>query len=341
MPGSTPLLSSVTLSEFTDLVEKTFLLRQKNFPMYAKQLYINDPVPKNTGDTRRYDEVDTETYALLKREGQNASAAQVGIGYNKVVTVKRIAREVVITWEMRNFNKFPQVTGQLTTLNDFCPQRVELDLTHRFTFCNASSYVDMDGQSVDLTMGDGNPMIYGSHPLKFSATTYNNEVTGDPTFSQSAIESAELIAVTQIYSNFGEKRYMDFGTIITSDDPNTIREVKKLLFSSADVDTSNSGVINTHKGRYNHIILHQLATTAVGAVDTTKRRWWFLGATNQGINGWQGYYGEAEAPNLKTPAAGNNGEDFHNDNWTYGVRTSYFIAIVSGKGIIAALPVSP
>lgn len=336
----TPLLNTVSLPEFTDLVEKEFVLQQKNFPNRAAELFIKDPIPANTGEFKRYDEVDTQTYARIKREGQDAAQAQVGVGYSKTAQIKRIAMEISITWEMRRFNKYPQVTAQLTSLTQFCPARADLDLTHRLTFATSTSYVDMDGVTNDITVGDGLALLSSVHTLKFSSTTYSNLVTGSPLFSQSALEAAELLGVSNIYSNFGERRSMDFNTIVTSDDPNTIREVKKLLMSTADVDTSNSGIVNTYKGRYTHLVLPRLATTALDVYDTTKRRWWFLVAKDQGINGWQSYYGVAEEPNLKTPAAGNNGEDFHNDNWTYGVRMSYLICILAGRGFIGSTPTS-
>jgi hypothetical protein len=33
-------------------------------------------------------------------------------------------------------------------------------------------------------------------------------------------------------------------------------------------------------------------------------------------------------------------QDPHNDNWTYGVRGSRFVGIVSGRGNIASCPTS-
>jgi hypothetical protein len=63
----TTLLNSVTLSEFTDLVEKDFITYQKMVSPVAQQIFITDSMPANTGDSRRYDEVDTETFGRRKR----------------------------------------------------------------------------------------------------------------------------------------------------------------------------------------------------------------------------------------------------------------------------------
>jgi len=341
-PGSsTTLLNIVTLSEFTDLVEKKFTLDNAMMPENAAQLFISENLAAHTGNTRRYDEVDVETYAAVKAEGVDATKASAGVGYNITMTAKRVAREIDITWEMRRYNKAPQVMSQLTSLSHFGPQRSDLDLTHRLSFASSTSYTDLDGLTVDVSVGDSLALLSTTHALAFSASTYSNRVSGDPVFSQGALENAEILANTNVLSNFGEKRMMNFNTIVTSDDPNTVRAVRQVLESTADVDASHEGVVNVFRGRYRHVVLPNLATTAAGAYDSTKRRWWFIASIGMGPSmSWQAYYGIFEANNLKTPAPGNNGEDVHNDNWTYGSRMSYGIAILSGRGIVGSLPTS-
>jgi len=330
--GPTSNLNTIVLSDFTDLVEKEFKLQQNMVKPVAQQLFISDPIGANTGDTRRYEEVDTQTYAKSMPEGTDAKKAQVGTGYYVVSQVVRRAMEIDITFQMRRYNKYPEVTNNIRSLSWFCPQRRELDLTHRFTFGNASSYVNLDGETVDVTVGDGFPLFYAAHTLAFSPLTYTNIVAGAPVFSQGAYEAAELLTVTNILSNFGERRVMDFNVIWTSDDPNTCNEVKRLLQSTTDVDQNNPGVINVFKNSRRHVILPQLATTATGAYDSTKRRWWGIAAAGQGVNGWQAYFSSAEPVNMKSPAPGNNGDNVHNDVWTYGTRESYAIAALSGRG---------
>jgi len=342
-PGlQTNLLNIVSLSEFTDLVTKKFELSKNMVETnVARQLFIYSDEASNTGNTRRFDEVDIQTFGRLKEEGADAKKASIGVGYYKIMTAKRIAMEIDITWEMRKYNKKPEVINQLTSLNQFGPQRLELDLSHVFTFCNASSYVDLDGKTITTTTGDGNPVVYATHALAFSSDTYRNRVSGDPVFSQGGLEAAESLGVSDVLSNFGERRTLNFNKIVTTDDPNTCRTVRQVLESTADVDSSNSGVKNTYAGSYIHVKLPWLATDNVGSRDATKRRWWFIGAFGQGASAsWQAYLGVWEQANLKTPAPGNNGEDVHNDNWTYGCRISYSNIVLSGRGLIGSLPTS-
>lgn len=338
--SSTSLLNSVTLSEFTDNVEKDFSLFNQMVAPAASQMFIYENLEAHTGNTRRYDEADTETFASDKPEGTDAVKARAGVGYNMTMSAVRRAKEIDITWEMRRYNKAPQVVSQLTALNWFCPQRMDIDLTHLLTFSTSSSYTDMDGNSVTVTVGDGNPLSYATHALAFSSTTYRNRLSGDAVFSQGALESMESLTTSDVYSNFGERRVMNFNVIFSSDDPGTVRDIRQVLESTADVDAAHAGVLNTYRGKYRHVVLPYLATTAAGARDSAKRQWWGIAAIGQGTAGWQAYYGVFEAPNLKTPAPGNNGEDVHNDDWTYGARCSYGKVVLSGRGIVFSNPVS-
>lgn len=335
------LLNSITFSGLTDLIRKEWVVTQNMIKPMAMQLYITDPIGKGQGNTKRYDEIDTETYAKLKRQGEAVSKASVGIGYNKTMTKKRIGLEIDITQEMRDENRYPEVGALITNLTHFCPQRIELDATHPLTFGTAVSYVNMDGETVDLTGGDGLAVFSTVHTLKYSSTTWSNRVSGDPVFSRGALEAAELLTTTDILSNFGERRVMDFNTIITGNDPVTVNSVKQFLHSTSDVDQNNPGVMNIYLNKYKHLILPQLATTATAANDSTKRRYWFLGALQQNANGLQAYYGEWEAPHMvASPASGNNMEDPHRDIWSWGTRAGYGFVYVSGRGIIGSFPTS-
>lgn len=335
-------LNTVTFPEFVDLVRKEFVHITKMATPQARQLFIYQPIGTGNGNTKRFDEVDVQTFARRKREGEKTKKASTGVGYNVTMTKKRIGIEIDITQEMRDENRSAEVGTLIRSLGHFCPQRIELDGTHLLTFANATSYVDMDGDSNDVAVGDGYALVYNAHTLKFSSTTYSNRVTGDPVFSQGALELAEELATTNILSNFGEKRVMDFNVIITGEDPNTVNAVRQVLQSTADVDGAHAGVMNVNKGKYRHVVLPYLATNALGNYDSTKRKWWFLAATGQGTNGWQAFYGEWEAPHMKPISLDENGanHDYSADTWTFGTRAGYGYRAVTGRGLIGSLPTS-
>lgn len=330
-------LSTITFPELTDLVDRNFKSVGGFIVPMARQLFISMNVGAGEGELKLIQEYDMTTYARAKPQGVDAKKAAFGIGYTIQIRVKRIGIESEITYEMRRFNKDQEVMAALQSLPNFCPQRVELDLTHRLTFCTSTSYVDLDGNTVDLTVGDGLALASASHTLKFSSITYSNRVTGDPLFSRGALEAAETLTTTDILSNFGEKRVMDFNTIVTGNNPVIVNAVKQFLRSTSDNTQNNPGVINPHQDQYRHLILPQLATTATGAIDSTKKNWWSLIAANQGLRGWQSYYVEWDGMSL-TPSTEGNGTDVHKDIWYYNVRQAYNIGVVSGRGAIFSCP---
>ena len=328
------LLNTVALNDFVSLVNIQWVSRQKKIDANAKQLFITEDLGFHTGESRRYKEIDVEEFASLKREGAAATKATVALGYEIDMTVRRFAKEIDITWEMRRFNKYPDVASKLTSLTDFGVKRMELDLTHRITFGTATSYTDMDGETVSTVVGDTLALFSAVHTLTESATTYSNIITGNPQFSKGAIEVAELQANTQILANDGGQREMTFNAIFTTNDPTQLNAIKRHIRSTTDDEQDNSGVVNVNLNKYEIVVLPRLATNNVGQYNSAKKNYWGLVAKGMGQAGWQAYLGMWEAPNMKTPAAGNNGEDFHTDDWTFGTRVAYGICTVTGRGIL-------
>lgn len=336
--GPVSLANEISLSDLTDLVRRNWTVMKDFLPRKAKSLYNPQMIGEGQGSSKRIEEFDGNTYADFKAEGTNSQKAFVGAGYSVDMVARTFSKEIEITLEMRNDNRYAQIGQLITDLAQFCENRQDLDLTHRFTFATSTSYTDMNGETVTISMGDTLALLSTAHTLAFSATTYSNRVTGDPAFSQAAYESALLLGTTQTYNNFGEQRDLDWNTIVTTRDPGSVRTVQQLLNSMADIDAVQAGIVNVYKNNKRHVELPYLASTAAGVYDSTKRRWWFLLAV--GMNGWQSYVGDWINPTLRTPAPGNNGEDIHNFNWTYATYCRYGIAVVSGKGCVGSCPAS-
>ena len=329
------MLNTISITDFTNLVTTQFEMVAKDIMPNASQLFQVDDVGLNNGEFRLYEEYDQDTFASFKGQGQNVSKARAGVGYSKQAKVRRFGIEIDITDEMRKFNKYPEVKAKLTSLMSYADMRMELDLTHRITFCNATTYVDRDGNTIDITVGDNLALASAVHTLKYSTTTFSNIVAGNPAFSRTGLEGAELIASTQIFNNFGEKHRMDFDTIFFADNPTTENAVMELLQSVASVTlTASAGVKNVYQNKYKPVKLPYLATLANSGYDTSKKNWWGLIASGTGAGAWQAYFATWEKPYLLDPVSTPSLIDGHADIWTYGVRVSYDIAIVSGRGFI-------
>src|SRR3990167_10588359 len=129
-------LNTLSLGVFTRLAGVLFEKMKDGVEKQARGsgLFVEETVPENSGEVRDFQEIDLNLYARLKTQGNQASRARVVLGYNKQATVRRFASDIGITYEMRRFNKYPEVIRQLTNLSQQPGNKLELDLQHRIGF---------------------------------------------------------------------------------------------------------------------------------------------------------------------------------------------------------------
>jgi hypothetical protein len=324
-------LNTVGLPVFVQLANVIFEKSKEGVEknMASSGMFKMESVPGNTGNIRQYTEIDLNRYASKKGEGDNAKKAKVLQGYSKNLQSYRVAADIGITYEMRTQNKYSDVINRLTSLATQAEERKELDMAHRLTFGTATTYTDMDGDTIDISTGDTYALFYTAHTIKSAATTYRNILANNPQLSRGALELMEKQVIENSVNQFGEKVKMTFDLLWTTDDPNTVNTALEYLRSVAAPDGTNSGIINVYKGKYKHVILPLVATDANGLVDSTKAKYWGLASTASStahVLTW-------EESRLKIPSEGSNGEEFSTDDMTFGVRAGYGIAIVAGQWI--------
>lgn len=332
MAGTT-LISSLAFGDLVDTTKRIHEMGEYLVDDLAmvKKLYKVSSIPKHTGTSRIHDEYDTETYAHLKIEGGDATKVAVVKGWTKTATMRRFAAEIDLTHEMSEFaTSDSDIVNKMTSLSKYCPQRLALDLTHRFTFATSTSYTDMDGETVDVSMGSttSTAMVDSTQDITGTSDTYSTVITGTPSFSKGAFQIARERANTQVVSNFNERRVYNFKYVVTSDDPETVDEVLTLKKSTSDPTQNNPGVVNNYAGSFEHIVLPRLATSATGAYDSTKAKWWFYVAEEASL-----YLDIYEEPYMKAAD-----EDVHNDNKTFGTRAAWATCCVVGRGVLGSCP---
>jgi hypothetical protein len=324
-------LNTISLSQFTRLAGVLFAkaLEMVDKSIRGSGLFVEDTIPENSGDIRDFSEIDLELYADNKAQGNQAGRAKVIVGYNKTVSVKRVAKDIGITYEMRRFNKYPDVVRRITNLAELPANRMELDLSHRLGFGTATTYTDKNGTVVDISVGDTLALFSTVHTLTGTTTTYRNRLAGNPILSKGALEGMERLVVEETLNNFGEKITAKFDILWTTDDPNSVNTAMEYLKSVAAPDFANSGVTNVYQAKYKHVKLPLVATAAAGTVDNSKRRYW--GIASSMIS--DAHLAVWESPHLKSPSDLNAGEEFSTDDWNFGVRAGYGIGIVTGRWI--------
>jgi len=323
-------LNSISLSDFVKSADVLFFKGASSVKnsMLESGFVKKVDIGEHTGNTREFSEIDTNEYLTYKGQGDQAARGKVQQGYSKTMTMYRVAENIGITYEMRTQNKYPEVVNALLNGGAKGWNTIDLDLSHRLTFGTATSYTDRDGRTIATVTGcsSSQQLFDTDHGLNGSTTTYRNRLANNPRLSKGALEGMERLAVEETYNHLGEKKAATFDILWTTDDPNTINTAREYLQSSANPDAAHAGVINVYSGKYKHVVLPRVATTAVGAYESTKRYYW--GIASSELSNF--YFGMWEAPHLIPPAAGNNSEDVQTDDWEFRVRAGYGMCIVTG-----------
>ena len=229
---------------------------------------------------------------------------------------------------MRQLDK-TSVYNAVNFIGNALPAREDLNLSMFISFGTATSYTDQDGQTVDVSTGDGLAPFSTVHTLTGSATTFRARVANNPAFSEGALELAEDQLRTNTYNNLGEQVACAADCIVTTDYPTLINSVRRVIQSSAQISAPNAGVVNVYEGRYTHKILPRIDMTATASKDSTKSKYWML-ADSKITSFFHDVY---MSPEMYSPAKGNNGEDIETLNWTFNSVAMHDSCMVSARGI--------
>lgn len=320
----------ITSANYPDFVANMQIKWREGFervPLMAKKLY---DVQNNDLLITDHSGIENGGFARRKAEGDNYYKGNPVQNYRKTMTKYRVGEQEEITWEMRKYDKYKKMGDVIKMLGEKVSQRMEIDLSHRLTFGTATTYTDMDGETVSITTGDGLQLFYSLHTVPGSSTTFRNRIANNPAISKGGLEAAELLFSSQMIDTSGGKIVVKPDTIITTDDPNTVNTVLEFLRSTAAPEGAHSGIVNNYKSKYNHIVLPYLATTNVGAYDSTKAKYWMLAS----VAHTDAVCEISEMPHMIAPAAGQNSEEFDNDDWKFKGSAAYGIEIIDPRWIV-------
>lgn len=324
-------LNTVSQSDFVKLARVIWIKGAqsvKNHMVDSGMVKVMD-IDEHTGNTREFSEIDTNEYLRRKNQSDQAARGQIQQGYTKTMTKYRIAENMGISYEMIHENKYPQVVNALLSGGKKGYNTIDLDLSHRITFGTATSYTDLNGETVATTCGDTLQLFYSAHTLNGSSTTFRNRLANNPRLSKGALESMERLVEEETYNHLGEKKTIPFDILWTTNDPNTKNTAKELTKSRASPDAAHAGVINVYAGEYKHVVLPRVATTAAGANDTSKRYYWGLASSQ--LSSF--YLGIWERPHMIPPSEKSNAEDPQTDDMDFRNRAGYGIVVVGANWI--------
>lgn len=321
------LINTSTFSDFVANMKIVWLDAFEAVPRAAAQLYKTKSSKEKITD---FSSLDMPRFASEKDEGDDARAAAPVQGYRKTMTKYRVQKTASITWEMRTYDKYGLMMDRIRGLGALAANRMEIDMTHRFTFFASTSYTNMDGRSVTTTVGDGLALGSAAHTVTGSSTTFRNIVANNPTLSRGGLEAAETLFATQMINMAGEKVVVRPDTLIIPENPVYENIALEYLNSTAAPDAAHSGVTNVYKGKYRLLKLPDWATDATGARDSTKENYWALAS----LKDTTAMCEISEEPRLIAPSVGSNAEDFDSDNWKFKTTAAYGLEIVTPHWIV-------
>jgi len=323
------IINRGNFADFNDNLEIKWTKVYDQYPKVAGQLYNQSATDVDTGSISSLDSV---SVAKKKREGADFAFLQLTQNYKKTWSTYEVGGEMKITWNMRRYAKYNEIDRALSGMAESVARRMEMDKTHRFTFFTATSYTDLDGDTVTTTVGDGLALGSTAHTVPGSSTTFRNRVANSPVLSKGGLEAAEKLFATQMIDTNGQLVFYEPDTLITTNDPTVVNTARQYLGSYADPEATHEGVMNPYQGKYRLIVLPFLSTTAAGAYDSTKANYWFLASLARK----DAYCMVGQEPSLIPPTE-NDGKEFETMDWKYASFGSFALSITDPRWIVGSL----
>lgn len=330
------LISTMSVPAIQSLVKKSFVTETHKKGGDVRRIFIKETADW-TSDTKRVYEMDRERFAEQKVQGQASAQRGIAQGYYKDITRKTVSITRIVSgeaYQALTANKLAEYAMQ--TSKDVT-DKIELDMRNFIGYAvAATSYTDNGGFSIDTTVGDGLSVFDTTHTLKNSTTTYSNILSGAPTLTNVALEAAEDYFNYNVVDNYGQRIEIKPDTIITSNKAIMVNRVDRLFGSAspesiAGTANANSGVKNSYRNKYTHLVV-EFDVTSLNVSDSTKSYYWFLASlTGMPEERFQAYYVSWLSP-MVAPA------EVNQDKWilSYTARACFGLGAVSGKGILVS-----
>ena len=323
----------ITVAQFNDLVKNATVQWSKargEFPT-VRQMLAN--IKQVSAKTSEYSGISSAQTARRRTDGDDAYKGTLKQGYTKTFNQSEIALQFDITKQMRMFDKYDEIMKRMREMGRGAERRMELDLASLLFNAWATTYVNIDGETVTTATPDGLALIDNAHTAKTGATFSNEIATTHSPLDVDVLEKLEEVGNGFIDEADGRAIPCMFDTIITGRHAPTVHMVSRILNSELRQGTANNDV-NTSK-MYKHLIVPFLDVNPATEVrDSTKSKYVFL--ANLGNKDENGFVMEVSQDiRLETPE-----QVFENGAWQFqttglydfGATRPAFISGTKGDG---------
>src|SRR3972149_7672970 len=191
----------ILTTQFNDLVKNALVMWREEYDSVEKAARLMYDIVPNENLTSEHSQIDSPGSARRKDEGGSFIIGSPRQGYTLNLTKSRIGLRDSVTWEMRKYDKYREIEKKMRGLGESTAMRIELDLTHLFTFgLQGSSYTNMDGETVDTVTGDGVQIFSNSHTITGSSTNVDN-LNGTLAVGRTNLEAGERLFANMVNMN--------------------------------------------------------------------------------------------------------------------------------------------
>jgi hypothetical protein len=209
-------------------------------------------------------------------EGSELPTVSSNEGDSAAFTQKRYGEKVMITKDMRMFDRYDQMKDAVESAVDEAFNRIDQSMADALlNGFSGTTYTDVYGDTVSNLAVDGVVLFSATHTNNINSRTFRNLIrnsagTANPGLSRDAIVKARADGRTYRDPN-GVNRPVTLDTLIVSANKEDLAE--RLIFSTGVATTPNVD-INPLKGKINKIMVWSKLDQRSDGTDTSG--YWFL-----------------------------------------------------------------
>jgi len=273
---------------------------------------------------RDYSYIADSGFGKVIAEGADYSTRTINQGDTLSLTVIKRGDAATITEDLVDGNKYREIGKKLTNLGASLFRTRARDATHvGFTYSPSTSYTDAEGNTVTNAVAKGSEALYADTHTMGDGSTFDN-LQGTPSpLGESTLRTLQDLTVDFLDENgIPVSTWGTSGDLVlwTSFDVSMDHAAYRLTEQDWNYNSSNRD-ISTFKGVFRHVKLAYLATTATGARDTTKEK--FYGILDMALMKDGAIFGDHTLPTPDGPFT-----DMYNGGMLWRSKSRYDIGFI-------------
>ena len=254
-------------------------------------------------------------------EGAQLPAGQIGEGDNMSITQKRHGGRIIVTKDMRMFDRYDQIREIVQDNTEFAFDRIDQSqadlLLNGFT---STTYTDLYGYSQSNVTPDGVVFFSASHTNNQNSGTARNLIrnaagTANPALDRAAIVTARKDGRINRDPNSANRPVVLDRLIVSATNEDL---AERTVYSSGVVGTPNVD-LNPLKGKISNILVWSRCDVRSDTTDTSA--YWFLASSTKSMKTLKSPF--AQKPMLYAPT-----EISDSRSWEYDLDAYYTLGLL-------------